>query len=81
MLKLLADENIAVDMLAWLRGQSCDVVHASEQLAQEADSVLLKSAEAEGVCSLPRTRISASWSSGTGSTPMELFCSAWAYKM
>jgi predicted nuclease of predicted toxin-antitoxin system len=48
MLKLLADENIAVDMVSWLREQGCEVVHASEQLAQEADSVLLQAAETEG---------------------------------
>jgi predicted nuclease of predicted toxin-antitoxin system len=48
MLKLLADENIAGDMVAWLRAQGCEVVHASEQLAQEADSVVLQAAEKEG---------------------------------
>src|ERR1700676_5457162 len=48
MLKLLADENIGGDMVAWLRAQGCEVLHASEQLAQELDTVLLQTAEAEG---------------------------------
>ena len=48
MLKLLADENIARDMVTWLRHQGCDVLHAAETLVQELDSVLLRTAEAEG---------------------------------
>jgi predicted nuclease of predicted toxin-antitoxin system len=48
MLKLLADENLAGDLVAWLRAQGCEVLHASEHLAQEVDSVLLQTAEAEG---------------------------------
>jgi predicted nuclease of predicted toxin-antitoxin system len=48
MLKLLADENIARDMVTWLRNQGCDVLHAAETLAREVDSVLLGTAEAEG---------------------------------
>lgn len=48
MLKLLADENIAADMVKWLREQGCDVVHASETLSQEIDLVLLRTAESEG---------------------------------
>jgi predicted nuclease of predicted toxin-antitoxin system len=47
-LKLLADENIARDMVTWLRNQGCDVLHAAETLVREADSVLLRTAEAEG---------------------------------
>jgi predicted nuclease of predicted toxin-antitoxin system len=48
MLKLLADENIARDLVTWRRSQACDVLHAAETLSQEADSVLLDRAEAEG---------------------------------
>ena len=48
MLKLLADENIAGDIVAWIREQGCEVLHASEHLTQEVDSVLLQTAEAEG---------------------------------
>ncbi len=48
MLKLLADENIAADMVAWLRKLGCGVVYASEQPARAADVELLKSAEPEG---------------------------------
>ncbi len=48
MLKLLADENIAADMVAWMRAQGCDVVHAAETLAEEIDEVLLRKAESEG---------------------------------
>jgi predicted nuclease of predicted toxin-antitoxin system len=48
MLKLLADENLAGDIVTWLRGQGCEVLHASEQMAREADAVLLQTAEAEG---------------------------------
>src|SRR5262245_60864885 len=48
MLKLLADENIAGDMVAWLRKLGCDVVYASEHHARAADVELLKSAESEG---------------------------------
>jgi predicted nuclease of predicted toxin-antitoxin system len=47
MLRFLADENIATDMVAWLRLQQCDVVSAADDHAQVADSVLLKSAEAD----------------------------------
>ena|SRR5437870_11191956 len=47
MLKLLADENIAHDLVQWLRDQGCDVLHASESLTQESDQVLLQTAEAE----------------------------------
>ncbi|SRR5438445_3898414 len=47
MLKLLADENIAHDLVQWLRDQGCDVLHASESLTQEADQVLLQTAKAE----------------------------------
>jgi predicted nuclease of predicted toxin-antitoxin system len=46
-LKLLADENIAADLVAWLRGQGHDVLYAAEVLAQELDTVLLRTAEAE----------------------------------
>ena len=48
MLKLLADENIAADMVKWLREHGCDVVHAAETLAREIDPVLLRIAESEG---------------------------------
>jgi predicted nuclease of predicted toxin-antitoxin system len=48
MLKLLADENIAGDIMAWLRANGCEVLDAAEQMAQEVDSVLLRTAEAEG---------------------------------
>ena len=48
MLKLLADENIGADMVAWMREQGCDVVHAAETLVQEIDEVLLRTAESEG---------------------------------
>src|SRR6266436_5340599 len=48
MLKLLADENIAGDIVAWLRAQGCDVLAVSEQMAQEVDLVLLQTADAEG---------------------------------
>ncbi len=44
---MLADENIAGEIMAWLRQQGCDVLHAAEQLAQEIDAVLLQVAEAE----------------------------------
>ena len=47
-MKLLADENIAADIVTWLRKQECDVLVASEQLGQEVDVVLLQTAEAEG---------------------------------
>jgi len=47
MLKLLADENIARDLVQWLRDQGCDVLHTSESLVQETDEVLLQTAEAE----------------------------------
>jgi len=47
MLKLLADENIARDLVQWLRDQGCDVLHASESLVQEPDEVLLQTAEGE----------------------------------
>jgi predicted nuclease of predicted toxin-antitoxin system len=47
MLKLLADENIAGEIVAWLRKQECDVLHAAEQMAQEVDAVLLRVAETE----------------------------------
>jgi predicted nuclease of predicted toxin-antitoxin system len=46
MLKILADENIARDLVHWLRDQGCDVLHASESLRQETDLVLLETAEA-----------------------------------
>ncbi len=47
MLKLPADENIAGDMVKWLRNQGCDVLHAAESLVREVDSVLLHTAERE----------------------------------
>jgi predicted nuclease of predicted toxin-antitoxin system len=48
MLRLLADENIARDMVTWLRNQGCDVLHAAESQVREVDSVLLRTAETEG---------------------------------
>jgi len=48
MLKLLADEDIARDMVTWLRKQGCDVLHAAETLVRQVDSVLLRTVETEG---------------------------------
>jgi predicted nuclease of predicted toxin-antitoxin system len=47
MLKLLADENLARDLVQWLRDQGCDVLHAAESLMQEKDHVLLQTAQVQ----------------------------------
>jgi predicted nuclease of predicted toxin-antitoxin system len=48
MLKLLADENIALEIVIWLREKGCDVLHAAETLVQESDELLLETAESQG---------------------------------
>ena len=47
-MRILADENIARSIVAWLRAQGHDVLSASESRTQAADADLLAEAEAQG---------------------------------
>ena len=47
-MRILADENIARTIVAWLRSQGHDVLYASESRAQTSDADLLAEAEAGG---------------------------------
>ena len=47
-MKLLADENIHADIVAWLRARGHDVLYAAESLAGTPDDALLAIARGDG---------------------------------